>query len=217
MSKVIIAGASGMIGGLVLAHCFENMEITEITSLVRRPSGKAHPKLHEVVVKDFSRLEDYKTAFEDVDIAYYTIGVYTGAVSRDEFRKITVDYTIAFADMLREFSPQARLCFLSGSGADQTEKSRIMFAKDKGIAENYLKKHLDKVHFFRPAYIYPVTPREEPNFSYKLSRWLYPLIKRLGPNASITSEELAQAIFYVGLNGYSAQVLENKDIVDYVK
>lgn len=217
MSKAIIAGASGMVGSLVLAHCIKSAEITEITSLVRRPSGKSHPKLHEVVVEDFSKLEDYKASFEDVSIAYYTIGVYTGAVPKDEFKKITVDYTVSFADMLEKHSPQARLCFLSGSGADQTEKSRILFAKSKGIAENYLKKHIEKVHFFRPAYIYPVVARNEPNFTYKISRWMYPLIKLLGPNASITSEELARAIYQVGLHGYKAQVLENKDILDYLK
>lgn len=216
MSKAIIAGASGMVGSLVLARCLEYAEITKVTSLVRRPSGHTHPKLEEIVVKDFSKLEDYKTAFENVDIAYYTIGVYTGAVARDEFRKITVDYTVAFADMLKAYAPKARLCFLSGAGADQTEKSRMMFAKDKGIAENYLKKHIEKVHLFRPAYIYPVTPRKEPNFSYKLTRWMYPLIKLLGPNASITSEQLAQAIFDVGVGGYSSQVLENKDMLDYL-
>lgn len=213
MKKVIITGASGMIGGLVLQECLNDNRVAELVSLVRKPSGIQHHKLKEHVVSDFTNYAELQNLFENIDVAYFCIGVYTGVVEREEFRKITVDYTIAFVDTLKYHSPNARMCFLSGAGADRTEKSRMMFAKDKGIAENYLvKAGLAHVHSFRPAYIYPVTKRNEPNFSYRLTRWLYPLFKLIMPNTVITSVQLAKAIFKVGIEGGNQFIYENTEI-----
>lgn len=213
MKNVIITGASGMTGGLVLNHCLNHPEIGKITSLVRRSSGIQHEKLTEIVHADFTDFSAIQESLTGQDIAYYCIGVYTGAVPRDQFRTITVDYTIAFVDILKAKSPDAAFCFLSGMGADRTEKSRAIFAKDKGIAENYiLGKELARTHIFRPAYIYPVTPREEPNFGYRVYRWLYPLMKRIFPSGVITSEQLAEAMFITGLRGTGLDTLENEDI-----
>ena len=128
-------------------------------------------------------------------------------------RKITVDFALAFADMLKKHSSSATLCFLSGNGADQTEKSRISFAKYKGMAENYLiKKDFEELYIFRPAYIYPVEERVEPNFSYRFFRKLYPLMKKIYPNGVITSEQLGQAMFKAGISGAKEMVLENPAI-----
>lgn len=168
-------------------------------------------------MKDFTNYAGLEENFENIDVACYCIGVYTGAVNREKFREITVDYTIAFADLLKKKSPDATVCFLSGAGSDQSEKSRMMFAKDKGVAENYIVNlGMSKVHTFRPGYIYPVAKRKEPNFSYRLSRRIYPLMKLLMPNRVITSEELALAMFKVGMKGGKQFVYENKDIKQIV-
>jgi uncharacterized protein YbjT (DUF2867 family) len=213
MKNVIITGATGMVGGLVLQECISNPEIGKITSLTRRDSSVSDDKLSEIIIENFTDYSGKENLFKNVDIAYFFIGVYTGTVSREIFREITVDYTIAFADVLKRNSPNAAFCFLSGAGADRSEKSRMMFAKDKGIAENYLLKlNFQKTHIFRPAYIYPVTPREEPNLTYRLSRKLYPVLKGLMPKAVITSEQLAKAIFKIGLYGGELETYENKDI-----
>jgi len=210
---VLITGASGMVGGLVLQECLDSSEISKVISIGRKSTGIQHDKLTEVIHKnflDYSVVTDY---FKNIDVAYYCIGVYTGAVPRDEFRLITIDYTKAFAEILKEQSPGATFCFLSGAGADQKEKSRMMFAMDKGIAENFLiNQNFKQLYIFRPAYIYPVTPRKEPNFTYKLSRKLYPLLKTVMPNSVIRSTDLAKAIFKVGVNGNSKTILENKHI-----
>ncbi len=210
----LITGATGMVGGLVLKECLNNENIEKVISISRKPTGIQHDKLIEVIhfnFLDFTGKEDH---FKNIDIAYFCIGVYTGAVSKEKFKTITVDYTKVFADLLKDKSPQARFCFLSGMGADQTEKSKMMFARDKGIAENYLiKKEFYGLHIFRPGYIYPVTPRKEPNFTYKLSRKLYPLLKILMPNGVITSEHLAKSMFKTGLHGNDQQILENKSIL----
>ena len=124
-----------------------------------------------------------------------------------------MNYAVAFAEALQVGNPKATLCLLSGAGADRKEKSRTSFAKYKGMAENQISRLGLNFYAFRPAYIYPVTPRKEPNLMYQLSRKLYPIIRLMGSNASITSTELALAMFQVGLHGATSEVLENRSIL----
>lgn len=213
--KAIITGGTGMIGGIILRHCLASPQITKVVSLVRKPSGFSHEKLEEVVHKDFLSYQGKEEVFKDVSIVYFCIGVYTGAVPDDKFREITVDYAKVFADMLKMHSPDARFCFLSGGGADQTEKSRTSFARYKGMAENYLQSQkFGGLYLFRPGYIYPVERRKEPNAFYSISRSLYPVMKLLGKNFSIKSTELGEAMFLAGIHGAEKSILENRDIMD---
>lgn len=212
MKKVLITGASGMVGGLILQHCLNSKEIDSVVSLVRKPTGIQHEKLKEVETDNFLDHSLHVEEFKGIDIVYFCIGVYTGAVSDQFFKEITVDYTKAFVDLLQVHSPQARFCFLSGQGADRTEKSRISFARYKGMAENHFFTQLEDAYTFRPGYIYPVIKRKEPNFSYRLMRWMYPVVNALYKNASITSVDLARVMFEVGLHGSNIRVLENRDL-----
>ena len=131
-------------------------------------------------------------------------------------RKITVDYTIEFARVLHGSSPDAAFSFLSGSGADPTGRSRIPFARYKGEAEKaLLAAGFTRVYIFRPAYIYPVEPRKEPNFSYRLLRGIYPVYRVLLPNQVIRADDLAHAMVDVAVNGTEERggsVFENRDI-----
>jgi uncharacterized protein YbjT (DUF2867 family) len=218
MKKILIAGASGMVGGLVMQEALNNPVVGEVSIIVRKSLGIKHDKLVEVVHSNFMDYVAIEEHFKNHDAACYCIGVYTGAVNREKFREITIDYTKAFADVLLKNSPEVKLCFLSGAGADREERSRMPFAKDKGIAENYLlKKQHDQTYIFRPGYIYPVTPRKEPNASYKVSRFLYPALKRIMPAKVVTSEVLAKAMLFTALYGNMKNTLENPDIlnIDY--
>jgi uncharacterized protein YbjT (DUF2867 family) len=211
--NVLITGSTGMIGGLVLEQCLQSQEVARVSSLVRRTSGIQHEKLNEVIIEDFLALDDNAPYFESVDVVYYCLGVYTGAVDRDLFREITVDYPDALAKVLYKKNPYLTFCLLSGAGADRNEKSRMMFAMDKGIIENRLSKMRFKAfHAFRPGYIYPVNPRKEPNLGYRIWRILYPVMKLFGDNASIKSTELASAMFKIGMHGCDLEILENRDI-----
>jgi len=213
MKRVLLAGASGMIGELVLQQCLASPEVKEIVSLVRRSSNYAHEKLQEVVIKDFTEYSAHQECFQNIDAAFFCIGVYTGQVPKPAFKQITVDFAVSFAQNLKNQSPKARICLLSGAGADRTEKSRTAFAKFKGMAENRISALEMEFYTFRPAYIYPVTPRKEPNAMYTLSRMLYPLIKLMGKNASIPSTALAYAMFKVGMQGAEKEILENHEIL----
>ncbi|MEZ4224800.1 MAG: NAD(P)H-binding protein [Polyangiaceae bacterium] len=217
MSNVILTGATGMVGTLVLQRCLASDAVAKVTTLGRRATGMEHPKLREVVHEDFLDLSACADAMEDQDIALFCLGAYTGSVSDAVFKRITTDYLVSFAHALHEHSPGAVFCFLSGSGADPSERSRMAFARYKGAAENaLLATGFPRVHIFRPGYIYPVTKRSEPNFSYRLTRALYPMLRALGPKYSITSTQLADALVHAALHGtgnHSDPVLENRDII----
>lgn len=162
-----------------------------------------------------SGLFDKENLFKNVDTAFFCIGAYTGQVSDDLFKKITLDYAVEFAKILEKNNPKATLCLLSAAGADRTEKSKSAFARYKGIAENQIAKLNLKFYSFRPAYIYPVEARKEPNLFYKILKVMHPLLKLFGNKYSIKSTELANAMFNVGMNGADKQILENQDILKY--
>ncbi len=218
MKNVILTGGTGMIGNIVLQQCLNSDVIAKVTSIVRQSSGIQHPKLLEVIHADFLDFSAIENYFKHQDVAFFCLGVYTGAVSDTKFKEITVDYTKAFADCLKQNSPDISFLFLSGAGADLQEKSKIPFARYKGMAENYLlAKEFKQLTIFRPGYIFPVKKRKEPNFGYRIFRVLYPLLKNvIGRNASIKSTELGQAMFKSGLLSPDKVILENKDILDFL-
>ena len=214
MKNVIITGTNGMIGKLVLEYCLQREDVNKVTSVTRKKTGITHPKLIEVLHENFLDFSSIKEALQHQDTCFFCIGVYTGRVPRDEFRRITVGVTKAFATELKKQSPETGFCFLSGQGADSSEKSKVMFALDKGVAENILiGLNFKQLAIFRPGYIYPVVKRKEPNIFYTVSRVLYkPLLSRLFPNIGLTSEQLAQAIVNIGFNSGDKVIYENREI-----
>ena len=209
-----------MVGGLALSLALSHPDVGRVTSIGRRPTGEQGSMLREILHDDFTDFQPVEDSLKGHDAAFYCLGVYTGAVPDVEFQRITVDYTATFARALFAGSPGAAFCFLSGQGADQTEKSRVAFAKYKGMAENQLLSiGFPRTHVFRPGYIYPVTPRDEPNISYRIMRSLYPVVRRIYPNIGVSSEDLAKAMFRAGLDGtpgHPSPILENRDIQEFV-
>ena len=214
--NLTIVGASGMVGGYALRYALEDAAVTRVTAIGRKPLGIVHPKLREVVHRDFSDCSALAEALSGQDALVFCLGVYTGVVTDAELRTITVDYTVELARVLRASSPNAAFSFLSGSGADQSGRSRMPFALYKGEAENaLLAAGFSRLYLFRPAYIYPVEPRREPNFSYRLLRAVYPAFRLLFPNQVIRADDLAQVMLDVALRGtrnHAGPVFENRDI-----
>jgi nucleoside-diphosphate-sugar epimerase len=212
MKNILITGTNGMIGKLILQICLKRDDVAKVTSITRKPLDMYHPKLIELIHTDFLDYSNIEHNLKNQDVCFYCIGVYTGQVPTAEFKKITVAYTEIFANALKKNNETVSFCFLSGQGADSSEKSSVLFAREKGIAENILfNLKFKRTHIFRPAYIYPVTPRIEPNFFYKLIRILYKPLKFIYPNFSVTSEKLAATMVEVGINGGKI-IIENKDI-----
>ena len=214
--RVVIVGASGMVGGYALRYLLENAAVGGVTSIGRRNLGFSHPKLTEILHADFADCSPVAEALTEHDAAVYCLGTYTGAVPDEELRRITVDYTVEFARVLRASSPNATFAFLSGSGADPTGRSRMAFARYKGEAERTLSAAgFPHVYIFRPAYIYPVQPRREPNLSYRVLRAIYPAFRVLFPNQVIRADDLARTMVDAAVRKPGegrALVLENRDI-----
>jgi uncharacterized protein YbjT (DUF2867 family) len=221
MKRLVIAGATGMVGGHALRYALELREVQQVTSIGRRKLGISHPKLTEVLHRDFSDCSSLAGPLAGQDAAVFCLGTYTGVVTDTELRKITVDYTLEFARVLQGSSPHAEFSFLSGKGADPTGRSRLAFARYKGEAEKaLLAARFPRVYIFRPAYIYPVMPRQEPNVSYRLLRWLYPAFRRVLPNLVIRSDDLARAMVNVCIQEReqgAGLVFENRDVLAMVK
>ena len=214
--RVLILGANGMIGDLILQKCLQSNNIAEVTAITRQELSTKNVKLRNIIHTNFLNVDAIEHAFENIDICYYCLGVYTGAVSNELFFEITVDYTKIIANKLKQKSPEVSFCFLSGMGADLTEKSKLPFAKAKGITENFLiRLALGRLIIYRPGYIYPVVKRKEPNFFYTLSRWLYPVLKLVYPNIGLSSETLAKSMFKGGFEHSPAVILENKAIKEF--
>jgi len=215
-NRLVIVGATGMVGGYALRYALDHPAVGVVTAIGRKPTGLTHPKLNEVLHQDFADCSALASALSGQDAAVFCLGVYTGAVPDAELRRITVDYTVEFARVLRASSPNATFAFLSGSGADPTGRSRLPFARYKGEAENALAAAgFPREYMFRPAYIYPVQPRREPNFSYRLLRAIYPAFRVLFPNQVITADDLARTMVDVAVRGTGEGrrlVLENRDI-----
>ena len=214
--RLVIVGATGMVGGYALRYGLDNSAVKSVTSIGRKRLGISHPKLKEVLHKNFADCSTLADALSGQDAVVYCLGTYTGSVSDAELRMITADYTIEFARVLHGSSPDAAFSFLSGSGADQSGRSRLAFARYKGEAEKaLLAAGFPRVYLFRPGYIYPVEPRKEPNFSYRLMRAIYPAFRALFPNQVIRADDLARAMVHVAVSGTGERrslVLENRDI-----
>src|SRR6266850_5159524 len=193
--RLVIVGATGMVGGYALRDALEHSAVGRVTSIGRRKLGISHSKLKEVLHADFADCSALAEVLSGQEAAVFCLGAYTGAVTDADLRTITVDYTVEFARVLRSSSPHAAFSFLSGSGADPTGRSRLAFARYKGEAEKaLLTAGFPGVYLFRPAYIYPVEPRREPNLGYRLLRAVYPAFRMAFPNQVIRADDLARAM-----------------------
>ena len=214
--RLVIIGATGMVGGYALRYALDQPDVGAVTAILRRKLGISHPKLKEVLHPDFADCAALAEALSGQDAAVFCLGAYTGVVPDAEMRTITVDYTVEFARVLHDSSPEVVFSFLSGSGADPTGRSRMAFARYKGEAENaLLAAGFSHLYIFRPAYIYPVEPRKEPNVSYRVLRSIYPAFRLLFPNQVIRADDLARVMVDAALQGtpqHTGPVFENRDI-----
>ena len=215
--RLVIVGATGMVGGYALRYALNHTAIGSVTSIGRRNLAISHPRLKQVMHQDFADCSALADALSGQDVAVFCMGAYTGAVSDAELR---TPYRGLHRRVRARFStgssPDAAFSFLSGNGADPTGRSRIPFARYKGQAETaLLAAGFPRVYLFRPAYIYPVEPRQEPNFTYRLLRAIYPAFRVLFPNLVIRADDLARAMVEVGIRGAGERrspIFENRDI-----
>ncbi|VBB08606.1 Hypothetical protein LUCI_3884 [Lucifera butyrica] len=215
--KVIIFGATGMIGQGVLRECLLDDEIETVLSVGRSVTGVQHDKLCEVVhddFEDFSAIEDILAGY---DACLYCLGVSSTGMSEEEYHRITFGFTRAAAETLVKLNPAMTFGYISGAGTDSSGQGGQMWARVKGKTENMLLGlPFKSAHMFRPAYIQPlngiVSKTKLYRVMYKVLGNLYPLLKLLFPKSVTTTEILGRAMLKAAKKGFPKQILEAADI-----
>jgi len=211
--KVIVTGATGMVGEGVLLECLAHPAVKRVLIVNRKPYGAKHPKLSECIVPDFLELDGVTRQLTGYDACFYCAGVSSRGMSESEYSHITYDLTIHFAEKLVSLNPRMTFHFVSGSLTDSSEKGSIMWARVKGRAENALMRlGFQKVYNFRPGFMKPTPGQKNVKSYYKAIGWLYPLVRVLLPNQVSTMREVGLAMINSVLKGYPKQVLEIRDI-----
>lgn len=211
--KILVTGATGMAGSEVIRQAITDESITQIMALARRPLEITNPKLKPIIHQDFLNYDAIKDKFRDCDACIWCLGKSQLQVSKQQLAVITYDYTIAAAKAMLEVNPSIHFVFLSGNGADRTEKSNVLFARMKGRAENaLLQSGLKKLTIARPDAIWPKHKHAGAPFAYKLVFPFYPLVERLAPSKIIGSEQLAKALLWIAKNPGEKNTYENMEL-----
>jgi len=214
--KVIITGATGMIGEGVLYECLNHAEVEKVLVISRNPCGYSHPKLSEIIHKDLSNISSLSESVKGYNACYFCLGVTSLGKNEEEYTRLTYTLTLDFATILASYNPDMTFCYISGASTDSSEKGKTMWARVKGKTENDLMKlPFKQVYNFRPGGIEPFLPlRPSQTYykTYKYLRWLLALMKVITPNMVITLKDLSASMINASLIGYSKNILEMKDM-----
>lgn len=234
--KVILFGATGMVGQGVLRECLLDPSVDSVLSVVRAPSGVEHAKLRELVHRDFADFSTVADEFAGADACFFCLGVSAAGMKEPEYRRITYDFTLAAARAFAEQCPGKTFIYVSGAGTDSTEQGRAMWARVKGATENALlalgrgvterseaappgapETQLPlEAYMFRPGFIQPLHGGTSKTRLYRViyavTAPLLPLLRRIAPRFVTTTEEVGQAMLQVATSGAPKRVLESRDI-----
>lgn len=216
--KVIITGATGMVGKGVLLECLDHDSISEVLHIGRNSLALQHPKLKELLHADFSDFSTIKSELSGYDACFYCMGISAAGLSEQAYRKITYDYTLALANTLLENNPEMTFTYVSGVGTDSTEKGRMMWARVKGKTENdLLNLGFKQAFMFRPGMIIPLrgikSRTKSYQFMYDYFMWLVKTIRFLSPNSVVTTTQIGLAMINSMLLGSDKKVLGPKEII----
>ncbi len=215
--KVIILGATGMVGQGVLRECLLDPEVESVLAIGRNTTGQQHGKLHEIVHKDIADLSAIEDMLVGYDACFFCLGVSAAGMTEQAYRRVTYDLTMSVAETLARLNPTMTFLYVSGAGTDSTERGRMMWARVKGKTENaLLQMPFKAAYMFRPAYIQPLhgirTKTTWYRALYALMGPLYPVWKLLLPKYVTTTECVGRAMLRVAKRGAPKRVLDNQDI-----
>jgi uncharacterized protein YbjT (DUF2867 family) len=215
--KVILFGATGMVGHGALRECLLDPEVERVLSVVRTPSGVKHEKLRELVHDNFFDYSNIEGALTGWDACLFCLGVSSAGMKEDEYRRVTYDLTLAAARTLARTSPHMTFIYVSGAGTDSTEKGGSMWARVKGQTENaLLALPFRAKYMFRPAFIQPMHGITSKTRLYRaiyaVTAPLYPVWKTLFPKMVTTTEKVGRAMLAVAKRGAPQPIIENADI-----
>jgi uncharacterized protein YbjT (DUF2867 family) len=215
--KVILFGATGMVGQGVLRECLLDSGVEQVLVIGRSATGQQHAKLQEIVRSDLFDLSPIESRLTGFDACFFCLGVSAAGMSEQDYRRLTYELTISVATTLARLNLGMTFIYVSGTGTDSTERSRMMWARVKGKTENdLLKMPFRAACMFRPGYIQPLhgirTKTKWYGALYAVMGPLYPILKRLLPNYVTTTECVGRAMLNVARHGAPKRFLENQDI-----
>jgi uncharacterized protein YbjT (DUF2867 family) len=215
--KVILFGATGMVGAGVLRQCLADDRVESVLAVGRNSSGVTHPKLEEIRHIDFFNYTAIQPRLTCRDAFFFCLGVSSAGMGEAKYRRLTFDLTIAAARAVVEVNPRLTFCYVSGKGTDSTERSSSMWARIKGATENALLRMPFKAAFmFRPGFIQPLDGIRSKTRLYQafytVTGPLYPMLRRLAPGLVTTTTAVGRAMIRAVAEGYSKPILETTDI-----
>ncbi len=215
--KVILFGATGMVGQGVLRECLADPDVTEVLAVGRSTCGVDHPKLEELVRDELFDYTDAEERLRGYDACFFCLGVSAAGMSEEQYTTITYDLTLAAAATLARLNPDMTFIYVSGAGTDSSESGRAMWARVKGKTENdLLKLPFAGAYMFRPAFIQPMHGIRSRTKLYRalyaIAAPLFPLLNALFPRYVTTTEQVGRAMLVVAREGHPDAVVENEAI-----
>jgi uncharacterized protein YbjT (DUF2867 family) len=213
--RVILLGATGMVGQGVLRECLLDPGVASVLTIGRSPTGQQHAKLQEIVHKDLLDLSAIESRLTSFDACFFCLGVSSAGMTEQAYRRVTYDLTTSVAATLVKLNPAMTFIYVSGTGTDSTERGRMMWARVKGQTENaLLQMPFKAAYMFRPGYIQPLhgvqTKTKWVGAMYAVIGPLYPALKLLFPKYVTTTECVGRAMLIVARQGAPQQVLHNR-------
>ncbi|RFM27781.1 Rossmann-fold NAD(P)-binding domain-containing protein [Deminuibacter soli] len=215
--KAIITGSTGMVGEGVLLECLDNPAVEEVLVINRRPLGRTHPKLKEIIHSNFFNLAAVEAQLAGYNACFFCLGISSVGVSKEEYKHMTYDLTVYAGEVLVKMNPDMTICYVTGAGTDSTEKGRVAWARVKGATENKLMQLFKHAYMFRPGFMKATAGQRNLKGLYRAFAWVYPLGRAVFPKGFCTLQEVGKAMINVTQHGYAKQVIDVKDIVQLAK
>ncbi len=211
--RVLVTGASGMVGEGVLLECLQNPAVEAVLVIGRRSCGITHPKLQEILHADFFDITPLADRLGGYHACFFCLGVSSVGMKEPEYYRLTYTLTLHVARVLSARNPDMSFCYVSGAGTDSSEQGRSMWARVKGKTENDLRKlPFRAAYAFRPGVIEADTKQKNLPGLYKWLSWLIGLMKWLMPRYVCNVREIGRAMIGVSRKGYVKNVIEISDI-----
>ena len=215
--RVVLFGATGMVGQGVLRECLRDGEVSQVVCVVRTPMGMRHPKVEELVTGDLFDLGRIQGRLRGHDACFFCLGVSSSGMSEEAYRRLTYDLTLSVADVLARGNPGMTFVYVSGAGTDSSERGKSTWARVKGATENaLLRLPFKAAYMFRPSVIVPLDGVQSKAPGYRvfytmLGMFLAPL-QRLFPRSMSTTRTVGLAMLEVARHGAKSPILGPADI-----
>jgi uncharacterized protein YbjT (DUF2867 family) len=215
--KVLIFGATGMVGQGVLRECLQAPDVELVQTVGRTPTAQQHPRLRELVHADMLDYSATEAALSGFDACFFCLGAASPGMSEQAYTRVTYDLTLAAATTLARLNPRMVFVYVSGAGADSTEKSRVMWTRVRGRTENALLRLPFKgVYIFRPGMIQPLDGIRSKTVAYRtfysLAKPLLPALRAMFPDQVLSTTQVGRAMLAAARGGAPKPVLESADI-----